>query len=80
MNYLSTSRIRLMSAVFAAGMLISGGVAVAEPFSRSANAAFSVRPSSLKIEKAACFGWGPFCPPGWVRTCGIFACRCRPCF
>jgi hypothetical protein len=32
-----------------------------------------------KSEKAACFGWGPFCPPGWVRACGPWRCWCRPC-
>lgn len=80
MKKTSVSKVRVLGAVLAAGMVLSSYAAVAEPFSKSAGAAFAARPYSSKIEKTACFGWGPFCPPGWVRTCGIFACRCRPCF
>jgi hypothetical protein len=29
--------------------------------------------------EAACRGFGPFCPPGYVRACGPFRCWCRPC-
>jgi len=31
------------------------------------------------IEKAACRGWGPYCRPGFTRTCGPYRCWCRPC-
>jgi hypothetical protein len=30
------------------------------------------------IQKAACGGWGRFCPPGYVWRCRPF-CRCVPC-
>ena len=28
------------------------------------------------IQPAACRGWGPYCRPGFVRTCGRFRCWC----
>jgi hypothetical protein len=31
------------------------------------------------VKQAACRGFGPYCPPGWVRRCGPFRCRCVPC-
>lgn len=31
------------------------------------------------IQKTACQGWGPYCPPGWVRACNGWRCWCRPC-
>ena len=70
----------LVRLVLGSALLVSSYAAVAEPFSRGATAVATTRTYTPKVEKAACFGWGPFCPPGWVRTCGFFACRCRPCF
>jgi hypothetical protein len=32
------------------------------------------------VTKAACQGWGPYCPPGYVRACGPYRCWCRPCY
>jgi hypothetical protein len=31
------------------------------------------------IHKAACFGWGRWCPPGRHRVCGPYRCWCAPC-
>jgi len=31
------------------------------------------------VKETACRGWGPFCPPGFVRTCNPWRCWCRPC-
>jgi len=31
------------------------------------------------VQQTACRGFGPYCPPGYVRTCGPFRCWCRPC-
>ncbi|MDR3420460.1 MAG: hypothetical protein P4L80_04335 [Xanthobacteraceae bacterium] len=31
------------------------------------------------IHKAACFGFGRWCPPGMRRVCGPYRCWCRPC-
>ena len=33
----------------------------------------------LAIEKAACGGWGKYCPPGYTWRCGPARCACRPC-
>lgn len=30
------------------------------------------------VQKAACGGWGRWCPPGYVWQCRP-RCRCRPC-
>lgn len=32
------------------------------------------------IEKAACGGAGPYCPPGTTRVCGAYKCWCRRCW
>jgi len=32
------------------------------------------------VQQTACQGWGPYCRPGFVRTCGPFRCWCRPCY
>lgn len=61
-------------------LLASAQAAMAAPPVRSNALATDNRAMTPRIEKAACYGWGPFCPPGWVRSCGLFACRCRPCF
>lgn len=31
------------------------------------------------IHKAACGGWGRWCPPGSHRVCGPWRCWCAPC-
>jgi hypothetical protein len=31
------------------------------------------------VQQAACRGFGPYCPPGWVRRCGPFRCWCARC-
>lgn len=32
------------------------------------------------ITKAACRGWGPYCPPGTTRRCGPYRCWCARCY
>ena len=40
-------------------------------------------PSAAKnysaVEQTACYGWGRYCPPGYVWRCGPYRCKCRPC-
>ena len=31
------------------------------------------------LRQAACWGWGPYCPPGTVRRCGPYRCWCARC-
>ncbi len=36
--------------------------------------------NATPIEKTACRGFGPHCPPGFTWTCGYYGrCWCRPC-
>ncbi len=35
--------------------------------------------NATPIDKAACGGFGPHCPPGTTRVCGPNHCWCRPC-
>jgi len=65
---------------FAAILIAATQAAVAAPLPRIQPPPINNLPMTPRVERAACFGWGPFCPPGWVRSCGFFACRCRPCF
>jgi hypothetical protein len=48
--------------------------------SRGANNIAGAAQNFTPIEPAACRGWGPYCRPGFVRTCGRFRCWCRPCW
>ena len=35
--------------------------------------------NATPIQKAAGWGWGPYCPPGTIRRCGPFRCWCVRC-
>jgi hypothetical protein len=35
--------------------------------------------NATPIHKAACGGWGRWCPPGSHRVCGPMRCWCAPC-
>lgn len=47
---------------------------------RGANDIAGAAQNFSPIQPAACRGWGPYCRPGFVRTCGRFRCWCRPCW
>lgn len=32
------------------------------------------------LEQTACYGWGKYCPPGFIWRCGPYKCKCRPCW
>ncbi len=36
--------------------------------------------NATPIHKAACGGWGRWCPPGRHRVCGPMRCWCAPCW
>jgi hypothetical protein len=63
--------------ISAAAILLAGATAQAGTW-HGANVGAAV-PNYTPIQPAACQGWGPFCPPGYVRTCGRWRCWCRPC-
>lgn len=31
------------------------------------------------VHQAACQGFGPYCPPGFIQACNRWRCWCRPC-
>jgi hypothetical protein len=71
---------KLLPLLFASLMISASLVPASQAqTSRGASAINSIIENSSKAEKAACWGWGPFCPPGWVRACGPWRCWCRPC-
>ena len=54
----------------------SAHAATIAPMSAIPNAAKNFSP----VQQAACQGWGRWCGPGFVRTCGPYRCWCRPCY
>ena len=35
--------------------------------------------NATPIQRAACWGWGPYCPSGTIRRCGPYRCWCVRC-
>ena len=62
-------------AVLVAGLPVSAGAQT----SRSNMSVKAAVQNYTPVQKTACQGWGPWCPPGYVRACGPFGCFCRPC-
>jgi hypothetical protein len=66
---------------------LAAAAAVLLTISMSANAQASagagihalVQNATPIVKQVACQGWGPYCPPGFVRACGPYRCWCRPC-
>ena len=63
-------------------MLVAGGIAWKAEAMTWRSGTFTL-PALAKhyspIEKTACYGWGPHCPPGTTWRCGPYRCWCRPC-
>ncbi len=67
----------LTAAVIALGtMAIAADAQTQAPGAASLHA--QIR-NSTPIEKAACRGWGPHCPPGTTERCGPYRCWCARC-
>jgi Spy/CpxP family protein refolding chaperone len=74
---------RNLTVTVTAAALALGAMAVAaQAQTQPANAAgfHAQLQNATPIHQAACRGWGPYCPPGYVRACGPFRCWCRPCW
>jgi hypothetical protein len=75
---------RKLTVTLAAAALVLGSMALsasAQTQQSGANSLHSLAQNATPITKqAACRGWGRWCPPGWVRRCGPWRCRCVPCW
>jgi hypothetical protein len=67
----------------AAALALGAMVASASAQSQQAGAASfhaQIQNATPVVQQAACRGYGPYCGPGFVRTCGPYRCWCRPCY
>jgi hypothetical protein len=74
---------RKLTMTLTAAVLVLGSMAVAANAQNQNNGAFSLHAqiqNATPIQKAACGGWGPYCPPGTVRRCGPWRCWCARCW
>ncbi|MFZ0610353.1 MAG: hypothetical protein WAM75_22040 [Xanthobacteraceae bacterium] len=73
---------RKLTLTLTAAALMLGVTAIAASAQTQAPGAAGIQvqiKAYTPIEKTACRGWGPYCRPGFVRTCGPYRCWCRPC-
>ncbi len=74
---------RRLTLTLATAALMLSGLAIAANAQTQAGGASSLHAqiqNATPLKQAACRGFGPYCPPGWVRACGPWGCRCRPCW
>ena len=72
---------------FGVALAVGAALLIAGSLSWKAEATSAVKSEALPamvkkfslIEKAACGGWGRYCPPGYTWRCGPNRCACRPC-
>jgi hypothetical protein len=72
---------------FGVAVAVGAALLIAGSLSWKAEATSAVKSETLPamvkkfslIDKAACNGWGRFCPPGYTWRCGPYRCACRPC-
>jgi hypothetical protein len=71
---------RKLTMTLTAAVLMLGTMAVAaNAQSQGAASLHAQIKNATPIHRAACGGFGPYCPPGFVRACGPYRCWCRPC-
>jgi hypothetical protein len=64
----------------AAGLFVLGSMALSvNAQTQGANALNAQAQNATIVHKAACFGWGRWCPPGRRHVCGPYRCWCAPC-
>jgi hypothetical protein len=72
-----------LTMTLAAAALMLGSMAVAAHAQFLAAGAAGLHAkvqNATPIDKAACRGYGTFCPPGTVRRCGPYRCWCARCY
>jgi len=72
---------RKVAVSLAAAAFVLGSVALSAAQTQAPGAATlnAQAQNATIIHKAACFGWGRWCPPGRHRVCGPYRCWCAPC-
>lgn len=72
---------KLLLTVAATAMIFAPALAPRKAEAEILGGAAKLPPAAnvSRAEGAACQGWGPYCPPGFVRACGPYRCWCRPC-
>jgi hypothetical protein len=73
---------RKLTMTLSAAALLLGTMAMAAnatPYQGNSSLRTQIQ-NATPIEKAACRGFGRYCPPGFVRACGPYRCWCRPCY
>ncbi len=70
--------ITLSAAAFVLGSMVLS--ASAQTQSAGASSMQALKNATPVVTQAACRGFGPYCPPGYVRACGPYRCWCRPCY
>jgi hypothetical protein len=74
---------RKISLTVVAALFVMGSMALSAQAQTQAPGASSLQAQSQNatiIHKAACGGWGRWCPPGRHRVCGPYRCWCAPCW
>jgi hypothetical protein len=71
---------RTITMTFAAALFVLGTLAIpADAQTQGASNLNAQAQNATIIHKAACFGWGRWCPPGRHRVCGPYRCWCAVC-
>jgi hypothetical protein len=74
---------RTLTMTFTAAAFALATMAIASHAQTQAPGAASLHAqmqNATPVQKAACGGFGPYCPPGTTRVCGRYKCWCRPCY
>jgi len=70
--------ITLTAAIFAlAASAIAANAQIQSPGASGLHAQIQ---NATPVKKAACGGFGPYCPPGTTRRCGPYRCWCARCW
>jgi hypothetical protein len=70
---------KLAVTVAAAALLLGSAMWVAQAQTQGAGSIHAQAQNATIIHKAACYGFGRWCPPGLHRVCGPYRCWCAPC-
>jgi hypothetical protein len=72
-----------LTMTWAAAALMLGSMAIAanaQAVTSGAGRLHAQIQNATPIDKAACRGFGAYCPPGTVRRCGPYRCWCARCY